>query len=108
VKAGMKVVEEEVFGPIVPLIIVKNEKEAVEKANDTEFGLGASIWSRNTRRAEKLSREIDAGFVAINRIVRSDSRLPFGGVKKSGVGRELSHYGLKEFVNIKSVVIGEV
>ncbi|MGE5237456.1 MAG: NAD-dependent succinate-semialdehyde dehydrogenase [Chloroflexota bacterium] len=106
-RADMKVVTEEVFGPIAPIIVVKTEAEAVFRANDTPFGLGASVWSSNHRRAEKLAKAIDAGFVAINDIVKSDPRLPFGGVKKSGVGRELSHYGLKEFVNVKTVVMQE-
>jgi succinate-semialdehyde dehydrogenase / glutarate-semialdehyde dehydrogenase len=106
-KPGMKVLTEEVFGPIAPVIIVKSEEEAIKAANATEYGLGASIWSRNIERAEKLAAKIEAGFIAINDMVRSDPRLPFGGVKKSGVGRELSHYGLKEFVNVKTVVVKE-
>jgi succinate-semialdehyde dehydrogenase/glutarate-semialdehyde dehydrogenase len=103
----MKVLKEEVFGPIAPVVVVKNEDEAVKAANDTEYGLGASIWSRDTDRAERLAKRIEAGFIAINDMVKSDPRLPFGGVKKSGVGRELSHYGLREFVNIKTVVVKE-
>ncbi len=106
-KPDMKVLTEEVFGPIAPVIIVKSEEEAIKAANATEYGLGASIWSRSIERAEKLAAKIEAGFVAINDMVKSDPRLPFGGVKKSGVGRELSHYGLKEFVNVKTVVVRE-
>lgn len=102
-----KVLTEEVFGPIAPVIIVKNEDEAVRVANETQFGLGAAIWSRNLERAERLAARIDAGTVTINDMVKSDPRLPFGGIKKSGIGRELSHYGLKEFVNIKTVVVKE-
>jgi len=102
-----KVLSEEVFGPIAPVIIINNEEELIKVANDTEFGLGASIWSKNTERAEKLATHIQAGCIAINTMVKSDPRLPFGGVKKSGIGRELSHYGLKEFVNIKTVVVEE-
>jgi succinate-semialdehyde dehydrogenase/glutarate-semialdehyde dehydrogenase len=104
---NMKVLAEEVFGPIAPVIVVKSEDEAIRAANNTEYGLGAAIWSRNTDRAERLAGRIEAGFVAINDMVKSDPRLPFGGVKKSGVGRELSHYGLKEFVNVKTVVVKE-
>jgi succinate-semialdehyde dehydrogenase/glutarate-semialdehyde dehydrogenase len=104
---NMKVLTEEVFGPIAPIIIVKDEDEAIKVANDTEFGLGASIWSRNHARAEKLAAKLEAGTIAINDMVKSDARLPFGGIKKSGFGRELSHYGLKEFVNVKSVVVRE-
>lgn len=106
-RPNMKIMTEEVFGPIAPIITVKDEEEAVRVANDTEYGLGAAIWSRDTERAERLARRIEAGFVVINDMVRSDPRLPFGGVKKSGTGRELSHYGLKEFVNIKTVVVKE-
>ncbi len=104
---NMKVLAEEVFGPIAPIVTVKDEDEAVRVANDTEYGLGASIWSRNHERAERLARRIEAGSIAINDFVKSDPRLPFGGVKKSGVGRELSAYGLKELVNIKTVVVRE-
>jgi succinate-semialdehyde dehydrogenase/glutarate-semialdehyde dehydrogenase len=104
---NMKVLTDEVFGPIAPIVVVKNEDEAIAAANNTEYGLGAAIWSKDTGRAERLARRIDSGFVAINDMVRSDPRLPFGGVKKSGVGRELSHYGLMEFVNIKTVVVKE-
>jgi succinate-semialdehyde dehydrogenase/glutarate-semialdehyde dehydrogenase len=95
----------EVFGPIAPLITVKDDDEAVKIANSTDFGLGAEVWSGNLDRAERLAKRIKSGFVAVNGMVRSDPRLPFGGVKKSGVGRELSHYGLKEFTNIKAIVV---
>ena len=105
VTPDMRIVREEVFGPIAPILVAGSDEEAAVLANSTPYGLGASIWSWNTARAERLSRKIRAGFVAINDLVRSDPRLPFGGVKKSGVGRELSHYGLKEFVNVKAVVI---
>ncbi len=106
-KPGMKVLTEEVFGPLATVIVVGDEDEAVREANNTDYGLGASVWSRDTERAERFAQKIDAGCIAINDMVKSDPRLPFGGVKKSGIGRELSHYGLKEFVNIKSVVIKE-
>ena len=81
--------------------------EETDIGHSTEFGLGAEVWSGNLERAEKLAKRIRSGFVAINGMVRSDPRLPFGGVKKSGIGRELSHYGLKEFVNIKTVVVNK-
>jgi succinate-semialdehyde dehydrogenase/glutarate-semialdehyde dehydrogenase len=102
----MLVLKEEVFGPIAPLIRAGNENEMIRIANDTELGLGAAVWTANISRAERLAREIDSGFVAINGIVKSDTRLPFGGVKKSGIGRELSHYGLEQFVNIKTITVG--
>jgi len=107
VKPEMRVAREEVFGPIAPIITARGEEEMVRIANDTEFGLGGTIWSRDTEKAERLATEIPAGFVAINGRVKSDPRFPFGGVKKSGYGRELSHYGLKEFVNIKTVIVGQ-
>ncbi len=101
----MAVMSEEVFGPIAPVMAVATEEEAVKIANSTEFGLGASVWSRDLKRAESVARRMDAGFVAINDTVKSDPRLPFGGVKKSGVGRELSVFGIREFVNVKTVVV---
>jgi succinate-semialdehyde dehydrogenase/glutarate-semialdehyde dehydrogenase len=104
---GMKIMTEEVFGPIAPIITVKSEDEAIKVANNTEFGLGASIWSRNSDRAERLAARIETGTVTINDMVKSDPRLPFGGIKKSGIGRELSHFGLKEFVNVKTVLVRE-
>ena len=103
----MLVLKEEVFGPVAVLAAATSEEEMIRIANGTEFGLGAAIWTKDVEKAQKLAREIDSGFVAINCIVKSDPRLPFGGVKKSGFGRELSHYGLKEFVNIKTVVVGQ-
>jgi succinate-semialdehyde dehydrogenase / glutarate-semialdehyde dehydrogenase len=105
VKPGMKVVSEEVFGPVAPIIEVKDEEEMIRIANATEFGLGASLWTRDLDRAARIAKEIEAGFVAVNQMVKSDPRLPFGGIKKSGFGRELAHYGLKEFVNVKTVVV---
>jgi succinate-semialdehyde dehydrogenase/glutarate-semialdehyde dehydrogenase len=103
----MRVCNLEVFGPIAPVIPAKDEDEAIKIANSTEFGLGAEIWTRDLKRAERLAKRVRAGFVTINGMVKSDPRLPFGGIKKSGIGRELSHYGLKEFVNIKTVVINK-
>jgi succinate-semialdehyde dehydrogenase/glutarate-semialdehyde dehydrogenase len=105
VKPDMKIMTEEVFGPIAPIVTAENEDEVIRIANATEFGLGASIWSRDTERAERLAMSIESGFVAINDMVKSDPRLPFGGIKRSGVGRELSSYGLREFVNAKTIVV---
>lgn len=101
----MKACNVEVFGPIAPVITVKDEGEAVIVANSTEFGLGAEIWSQDLERAQNLAKRIKSGFVVINGMVEFNPRLPFGGIKKSGIGRELSHYGLKEFVNLKTVVV---
>lgn len=105
VTADMPVFREETFGPVAAIIAAKNADDAVKIANDTRFGLGASVWTRDTKKAEDIAARLDAGFVAINGIVKSDPRLPFGGVKKSGYGRELSRYGILEFVNIKAVTV---
>jgi succinate-semialdehyde dehydrogenase/glutarate-semialdehyde dehydrogenase len=94
---------EELFGPVAVVIRAKDEEDAIRIANDTPFGLGSSIWSRDTEHAEELTRYIQAGCSFINGMVRSDPRLPFGGTKASGFGRELSYHGIREFVNIKTV-----
>jgi succinate-semialdehyde dehydrogenase / glutarate-semialdehyde dehydrogenase len=104
----MKIVREEVFGPAAPIMVVNNEEEAVAEANNSEFGLGASIWTNNLERGIRLARQIQSGIVSINEMVRSDPRLPFGGTKLSGIGRELSEFGIKEFVNIKSVIVKDI
>ena len=103
VKPDMRVAKEEAFGPVAPITIVENEKEAIRMANDTEFGLGASIWTKDLTKAERMSRQIESGIVSVNNVVVSDPRIPFGGIKHSGFGRELSRYGMLEFLNIKSV-----
>jgi succinate-semialdehyde dehydrogenase/glutarate-semialdehyde dehydrogenase len=105
VTASMPVYKEEVFGPVAPVIVVKTAQEAIDVANDTPYGLGASIWTTDTDKAMRLSRRIQAGCVFVNEMVKSDPRLPFGGVKRSGYGRELSVYGIKEFVNTKTLLI---
>jgi acyl-CoA reductase-like NAD-dependent aldehyde dehydrogenase len=96
-------VAQEVFGPVAPIIVADDEIEAVRVANNSQYGLGASIWTQDLDKAEKLSTMIRSGIVTVNNVVISDPRVPFGGVKKSGFGRELSRYGMLEFVNIKSV-----
>jgi len=103
VEKGMPAYHEEIFGPVAILIKAKDDDEAVKIANDTDFGLGASVWTKSKSRVEKFVKEIQAGSVFVNGLVKSDPRLPFGGIKNSGYGRELSHYGIKEFVNIKTV-----
>ncbi|WP_316506435.1 NAD-dependent succinate-semialdehyde dehydrogenase [Nitrosopumilus sp.] len=103
VKPDMRIAKEETFGPVAPITIVENESEAIRMANDVEFGLGASIWTQDIEKANKISRRIESGIVSVNNVVLSDPRIPFGGIKHSGFGRELSRYGMLEFVNIKSV-----
>ena len=104
----MDVLREEVFGPAAPIIVVENEAEAILEANNSEFGLGASVWTSNFERGLKLAREIQSGVVKVNEMVRSDPRLPFGGVKNSGIGRELSEFGIREFVNVKSIAVKDI
>ena len=99
----MRIAQEEVFGPVAPIIVADDEMDAIKLANDSQYGLGASIWTEDLDKAEKLSKMVQSGMVSVNNIVASDPRVPFGGVKKSGFGRELSRYGMLEFVNIKSV-----
>jgi acyl-CoA reductase-like NAD-dependent aldehyde dehydrogenase len=103
VSQKMRVAQEEVFGPAAPIIIAEDDLDAVRLANDSQYGLGASIWTQDLDKADKLSRMVRSGIVTVNNVVISDPRVPFGGVKKSGFGRELSRFGMLEFVNIKSV-----
>ena len=105
VEQGMPAFDEETFGPVAAVIHAKDETDAVRLANDSTLGLGASLWTRDRERAERLAAAIEAGSVFVNGVVKSDPRLPFGGIKRSGYGRELSEYGIREFVNIKSVWI---
>lgn len=106
VAPGMAAYSEELFGPVATVIKVGSEEEAIRVANDTEFGLGAAVYTSDTERGERIAaRFIDAGSVFVNAFVASDPRLPFGGVKTSGYGRELSEMGIKEFVNAKTVVV---
>jgi acyl-CoA reductase-like NAD-dependent aldehyde dehydrogenase len=99
----MTVAREETFGPAAPLIVVDDVDEAIRVANDSDFGLGGSIWTSDLERAADLARRMESGMVFVNGQVKSDPRLPFGGVKQSGFGRELSEEGIREFTNIKTV-----
>lgn len=103
VNSQMRVSREETFGPVAPIMVVENEAEAIQVANNSDFGLGGSIWTRDLDKAQKLSSELECGIVTVNNMVASDPRVPFGGIKHSGFGRELSRYGMLEFVNVKSV-----
>ena len=107
VHPGMPAFDEETFGPVAAVIRVPNEAAAIRAANDSRYGLGASLWTADRARAERLAGEIEAGLVFVNGIVHSDARLPFGGIKHSGYGRELSEYGIQEFCNVKTVWLGD-
>ncbi len=104
VKPGMPAYDEELFGPVAAIIEAEDEKDAIRIANDTSFGLGAAVFTRDTARGERIAKEeLQAGLCFVNAFVKSDPRLPFGGIKESGYGRELSSFGIREFVNIKTV-----
>jgi succinate-semialdehyde dehydrogenase/glutarate-semialdehyde dehydrogenase len=106
VTKGMPAFDEEVFGPVAAVVPVKDEEQAIETANDSAFGLGGGVFTRDLARGEHIAAElVDSGMVFVNEHVSSDPRLPFGGIKESGYGRELSHYGIREFVNIKTVYV---
>jgi succinate-semialdehyde dehydrogenase/glutarate-semialdehyde dehydrogenase len=105
VERGMPAFDEETFGPVAAVVRAKGESDALRLANDSPFGLGAALWTKDRARAERLAAQIEAGAVFVNGVVKSDPRLPFGGIKRSGYGRELSEYGIREFVNVKSVWI---
>jgi len=103
--AGQPAWSEELFGPVASLIRVKDEREAVEVANDSEFGLGGAVFTADSERGERIARQLECGSAFVNGMVKSDPRLPFGGIKQSGYGRELSWLGIREFVNAKTLWI---
>jgi succinate-semialdehyde dehydrogenase/glutarate-semialdehyde dehydrogenase len=104
VRKGMPAYDEETFGPVAAVIPVKDEEAAIEAANDSVFGLGGAVITRDIARGERIAADrIESGCVFVNEPVKSDARLPFGGVKESGYGRELSAFGIREFVNVKTV-----
>jgi len=102
---GMPAYAEELFGPAAAILRARDDEDALRLANDTDFGLGASVWTRDLARGEALARRLQAGATFVNAIVRSDVRLPFGGTKTSGFGRELAEHGIHEFMNIKTVYV---
>lgn len=104
-KPGMTAFDEELFGPVASVIKAKNEEEAIELANNSTFGLGSGVITGNSDRGEKVALQLEAGNSFVNKLVVSDPRMPFGGIKNSGYGRELSNYGIREFVNTKSIWI---
>jgi succinate-semialdehyde dehydrogenase/glutarate-semialdehyde dehydrogenase len=95
--------EQELFGPVAAVIRVANEAAALATANDSRFGLGGSVWTQDTARGEAFARQMQCGSAFVNGMVKSDPRLPFGGIKASGYGRELAQHGLREFVNAKTL-----
>ena len=103
VKPGMAGFDEETFGPLAVLVEARDETDAIRLANQSDFGLGSAIWTQDLERADRLARQIQAGSVFVNGLMRSDARVPFGGIKNSGFGRELSEAGIREFVNIKTI-----
>jgi succinate-semialdehyde dehydrogenase / glutarate-semialdehyde dehydrogenase len=103
VQPGMPAFDEETFGPVAAVVRARDEADAVRIANASQYGLGASVWTADRARGERVARAIEAGSVFVNGLVKSDPRLPFGGVKRSGFGRELSEYGLREFVNVQTI-----
>jgi succinate-semialdehyde dehydrogenase/glutarate-semialdehyde dehydrogenase len=105
VTPGMPAYDEELFGPVASIISARDEHDAIRIANDSVFGLGAAVFTRDVERGQRVARELEAGSTFVNGLVASDPRLPFGGIKMSGYGRELSAYGIREFVNIKTVVV---
>tara|TARA_B100000676_G_scaffold224775_1_gene222295 strand:- start:3639 stop:4994 length:1356 start_codon:yes stop_codon:yes gene_type:complete len=105
INSSMKAYNCETFGPLFSIYTFQEESEAISLANDTHYGLGGSVWSKNIKNAEKLAKKIYTGAVFINEMTKSDPRLPFGGVGLSGIGRELGSYGIKEFVNVKTIYI---
>ena len=107
VTANMAVFNEETFGPALSVTTFKTVTEAIELSNSSKFGLGVSLFTKNIEEAEKLVVQFDEGAVFINELVKSDPRLPFGGIKESGYGRELSEHGIHEFVNRKTVFINK-
>jgi len=99
----MRIYYEETFGPVASIVVVDDEKDAIKLANESVFGLGASIWTKDFDKAEQLSKDVESGMVSVNNMLVSDPRVPFGGIKQSGFGRELARYGMLEFVNVKSI-----
>jgi succinate-semialdehyde dehydrogenase/glutarate-semialdehyde dehydrogenase len=106
VTPGMPAFDEETFGPLATVTRARDAADAIALANRTSFGLGASVWTGDPERGARIATELEAGSVFVNGLVKSDPRLPFGGIKASGYGRELSTFGLREFVNVKTVWIG--
>ena len=102
----MPAFDEETFGPVAAVIVAKDETDAIRLANDSAYGLSGSVWTKDIEKGIALAKQIETGAVYINTLVKSDPRLPFGGIKNSGYGRELGRHGILEFVNAKTIVAG--
>ena len=103
----MRVFREETFGPLAALVKVKDEAEAISMANDSRYGLGGSVWTKDLDKGRRIAEKLNAGSIFINALVKSDSRLPLGGIKNSGYGREMAEAGIKEFTNIKTIFMNQ-
>jgi succinate-semialdehyde dehydrogenase/glutarate-semialdehyde dehydrogenase len=108
VSLDMPAFREETFGPVAAIVRARSSDHAIELANDTEYGLGAAVWTSDLALGKEMARKIEAGAVFINGLVASDPRMPFGGVKRSGYGRELGEWGIREFTNIQTIVLTEL
>jgi succinate-semialdehyde dehydrogenase/glutarate-semialdehyde dehydrogenase len=106
VRPGMPAFDEEVFGPVVAIIAVQDDADAIGLANQSAYGLGAAVFTQDIERAKRLAHQLECGACFINDFVKSDPRLPFGGIKRSGYGREMSAIGIREFVNVKTIYVG--
>jgi len=107
VQQGMRAFDEETFGPVLSIIAASDEREAIRLANASRYGLGANIWTKDIDKGIALAKQVNSGAVFINSMVKSEPALPFGGIKKSGYGRELSKHGIMEFVNAKTITVTE-
>jgi succinate-semialdehyde dehydrogenase/glutarate-semialdehyde dehydrogenase len=105
VKKGMPAYDEELFGPVASILVAKDEQDAIRIANDTRYGLGGTVWTGDLSRGEKVARQLETGSVYVNGLMKSDPGLPFGGIKCSGMGRELGRHGMLEFANAKTIWI---
>jgi succinate-semialdehyde dehydrogenase/glutarate-semialdehyde dehydrogenase len=103
VEPGTVAFDEEIFGPVASVVVAEDADHAVQLANDTRFGLGGSVFTEDREKGERMARDLEVGCAFVNEMTKSDPRLPFGGIKDSGYGRELSHHGIREFVNAKTV-----
>ena len=108
VRKGIAAYDEETFGPVAAIVVARDAEHAIELANDSEYGLGGALWTNDLDKAKAMARKLETGGVFVNGFTASDPRVPIGGVKKSGYGRELSHFGIKEFLNAQTVWVKKI